>query len=321
MCTTKRVSLGSWRGHSPRVLFLSTTLFLIFLVSWSDFDSWCKPCIFDEPVLHRNLIFVLRSRIRSFKTVVCSSNFLSHCLWRECGTYTFNRISLALWWSQNLNEGDLFGSSKIHADKSCNQLLEIVLWYRECHPKASYNEIFWYSKELKSLTIDKCQKVQNTHLTPVPILKQCAVYSFRPLIDSKPGSSFPEQYSLNNITSHPWSDATCRHTISDSVYFRFVTLFSSKNTRSSTKSNGMGAGWVRLWLTRDVVYTGLFRRGWARFGGGQRSRTINGARLRSRRVSWFFARLVSIQSRTNRFLHSVSVAVTIRGTRFEVSGQ
>jgi len=45
------------------------------------------------------------------------------------------------------------------------------------------------------------------------------------------------------------------------------------------------------------------------------------ARLRSRRVSWFFARLVSIQSRTNRFLHSVSVAVTIRGKRFEVSGQ
>jgi len=43
--------------------------------------------------------------------------------------------------------------------------------------------------------------------------------------------------------------------------------------------------------------------------------------LRSRRVSWFFARLVCIQSRTNRFLHSVSVAVTIRGTRFEVSGQ
>ena len=33
------------------------------------------------------------------------------------------------------------------------------------------------------------------------------------------------------------------------------------------------------------------------------------------------AYLVSIQSRTNRFLHSVSVAVTICGTRFEVSGQ
>jgi len=31
------------------------------------------------------------------------------------------------------------------------------------------------------------------------------------------------------------------------------------------------------------------------------------------------AYLVSIQSRTNRFLHSVSVAVTICGTRFEVS--
>jgi len=34
-----------------------------------------------------------------------------------------------------------------------------------------------------------------------------------------------------------------------------------------------------------------------------------------------FRTLSLYQSRTNRFLHSVSVAVTIRGTRFEVSGQ
>jgi len=47
----------------------------------------------------------------------------------------------------------------------------------------------------------------------------------------------------------------------------------------------------------------------------------SGPPLRSWRVSWFFARLVSIQSRTNQFLHSVSVAVTICGTRFEVSRQ
>ena len=43
----------------------------------------------------------------------------------RCGTYTFNSFSLALWRSQN--EGDLFGSCKIDADKSCNKLLKIVL--------------------------------------------------------------------------------------------------------------------------------------------------------------------------------------------------
>ena len=43
--------------------------------------------------------------------------------------------------------------------------------------------------------------------------------------------------------------------------------------------------------------------------------------LMSRRVLWFLARLMSIQSRTNRFLHSVPVAVTICVTRYEVSGQ
>ena len=48
---------------------------------------------------------------------------------------------------------------------------------------------------------------------------------------------------------------------------------------------------------------------------------VNSLKLRSRRFSWFFARLVSVQSRTNRFLHLVSVAVTICGTHFDVSGQ
>ena len=69
------------------------------------------------------------------------------------------------------------------------------------------------------------KSAQNAHMTAEAILKQCAVYGSRPPIASKPGSSCPEQYGLDNFTSQPWSDATCPRTTSDSAYFRFVTLF------------------------------------------------------------------------------------------------
>jgi len=97
------------------------------------------------------------------------------------------------------------------------------------------------------------KSAQNTHLTAEPILIQSAVYGSRPLIASKPGSSSLERYGLNNITSQPWSDATCPRTISDSAYFRFVTLFYKKRTRQSTKNDYMGVDCVRLWLTRGIV--------------------------------------------------------------------
>jgi len=75
-----------------------------------------------------------------------------------------------------------------------------------------------------------------------------------PLIASKPGSSPPEPSGLKITTSQPLSDTTCPHPTSDSVYFRFVTLFSSKRTGQSTKSDGTGASCVRLWLTRVTVW-------------------------------------------------------------------
>ena len=65
-------------------------------------------------------------------------------------------------------------------------------------------------------------------------------------------SSPPERPGLDNITSQPWSEATCPCTTSTSAYLRFVTIFSLKKTRQSTRSGGTGASCVRLWLTRVV---------------------------------------------------------------------
>jgi len=65
---------------------------------------------------------------------------------------------------------------------------------------------------------------------------------------------FPlERYGLDNITGQPWSHAICPRTTSDSAYFCVVTLFSSKRTRQSTKTDGMRADCVRPWSTRDIV--------------------------------------------------------------------
>jgi len=83
----------------------------------------------------------------------------------------------------------------------------------------------------------------------------------------------PEQPGLDNITSQPWSDAMCPCNISWSAYFCFVTLFLMKKARQSTRSGVTGARCVRLWLTRDIVWTRSFRRGWARCRGDRRLRT------------------------------------------------
>jgi len=104
-----------------------------------------------------------------------------------------------------------------------------------------------------------------------------AVYGSRPPIASKPDSSPPERPGLENITSQPWSEATCPCTTSASAYLRFVTIFLLEKTRQSTRKGGTGASCVRPWLTRDIVWTGLFWRGQARFRGDQRSGTLNSA--------------------------------------------
>jgi len=92
-------------------------------------------------------------------------------------------------------------------------------------------------------------------------------------IASTPGSSSSERLVVDNITSQPWSDATCPCTTSWSAYFRFVTLYLLKTARQSTRSGVTGARCLRLWLTRDIVWTGSFRRGWARCQDDRRLRT------------------------------------------------
>jgi len=60
------------------------------------------------------------------------------------------------------------------------------------------------------------------------------------LIASTPGSSSPGRPGLDNMTSQPWSDATCPCTTSWRAYFRFVTLFLLKKARQSTRSGVTG---------------------------------------------------------------------------------
>jgi len=80
----------------------------------------------------------------------------------------------------------------------------------------------------------------NTHLTAEPNQKQSAVYVSRPLIASKPGSSPLNRPGLDNITSQPWSDATCPRRTSDNAYFPFVTLFESKHQDKVQKAVARG---------------------------------------------------------------------------------
>ena len=91
----------------------------------------------------------------------------------------------------------------------------------------------------------KCQKIAGCW--------ESAIYGSRPPITSQPDSSPPEQPGLDNITSQPWSDATCPCTTSASAYLRFVTIFLLEKTRQSTRSGDTGASCVRPWLTREIV--------------------------------------------------------------------
>jgi len=69
----------------------------------------------------------------------------------------------------------------------------------------------------------KCQKTAGCW--------ESAVYGSRPLIASKPDSSPPERPDLDNITSQPWSEATCPSITSASAHLRFVTIFLLEKTR------------------------------------------------------------------------------------------
>jgi len=59
--------------------------------------------------------------------------------------------------------------------------------------------------------------------------------------------------AYDNITSQPWSHATCPCTTSSSADYHFVTLFLFEKTRQSTRSSGAGARRERLTHCHDNV--------------------------------------------------------------------
>jgi len=161
ICTTRRWDWGSVWGHT---LFLSELNFFSihakphFFSRWRpSFDSRCEPCIVTKKIVSvfcLPTIFFWETQLffRSFKTVISSTNSGSHCLTRKCRTYTLNNFSLAKWESRN--GADLFGRAKIDTAKSWIQLLQIMLLYRGHLYKELCTEIFRYSKEWKSFTVD-----------------------------------------------------------------------------------------------------------------------------------------------------------------------
>jgi len=97
---------------------------------------------------------------RSFKTFVCSTNSSSHCLSRYAEHI---RLTAFCWRCDEVEmRGTCLEAPKIDADKSCNQLLKIVLRYRKHLHEKSFGGIFRHSKEWKSCTMDivwkKCTK-------------------------------------------------------------------------------------------------------------------------------------------------------------------
>ena len=74
-------------------------------------------------------------------------------------------------------------------------------------------------------------------------------------------------------------------------------LKESDKAEVSTIRGGTRAGCVRPWLTRNIVWTVLFRRGWARFWGDWRSGTINSALfMMGSAVKWVFCALFDTMS-------------------------
>jgi len=75
----------------------------------------------------------------------------------------------------------------------------------------------------------------------------------QPPIASTPGSIPPERPGLDNITSQPWSEATCPCNTASST---LSCLFQQKERDKAevrTSRGGTGARCLRPWLTRDIV--------------------------------------------------------------------
>jgi len=83
----------------------------------------------------------------------------------------------------------------------------------------------------------------------------------QPPITSKPGSSPLEQTRPDNMTSQPWSDATCLWNTASGTLSCLFQQKERDKVETSTSRGGTGARCVRPGLTRDIVQNQLFRRG------------------------------------------------------------
>jgi len=124
------------------------------------------------------------------------------------------------------------------------------------------------------------KSAQNTHLTAEPILEQCAFYGSRPPIASKAGSSPPTRYGLNNITSQPWSDATCSRITSDSAYFPLCHTLLEKKDKTKYQKRSYGGRlrqtMVNSWYCLERVVPNWMSQVWRRSEvGNHRRRTLN----------------------------------------------
>jgi len=93
--------------------------------------------------------------------------------------------------------------------------------------------------------VQKCQKIAGC--------AECTVYNFWPLIASNSGSSPLKRTSLDNITSQPYADAICPHTIVLCTLSCPFLLKERDKAEISTIRDGTRASCVRPWLTRDIV--------------------------------------------------------------------
>ena len=103
-----------------------------------------------------------------------------------------------------------------------------------------------------------CKGPADTAKVPAEVPEDSRVLRARrlcmqPPIASKPGSFPLERPGPDNITSQPWSDATCLCNTASSTLSCLFQQKERDKAEVSTSRGGIGARCFRLWLTRDIV--------------------------------------------------------------------
>ena len=173
------------------------------------------------------------------------------------------------------------GELKNRCDKSCTQLLKNVLSYRGHLHEESY-------KERDFSIIKGMKKFYYRHS-----VKKCTKYPFDSRAHLKSAPFMVPDLPSPQTLAHPlrnntvWTKSRVNHGLTRPALVTPLIVLTSALSRSFRrtglgkvpKTMVWGIGYVRLWLTRDIIWTGSFRTGWARFGGDRRSGTINSTLL------------------------------------------